>query len=131
MGRPAPHRHQVLGDVLMVVATAAATAVAVAAMRGTETTTTVTTTTATTITTTTGPTGPVASLGASLGAFSINPEWGTSHLLLRVESISDNDTPSSSLYSISAQKITLILSAKVFILYHFADRSGWRVLTNG
>merc|ERR1719510_1300783 len=116
-----------------------------AAMRGTETataattmatttmatTTTVTTTTATTITTTTGPTGPVASLGASLGAFSINPERGTSHLLLRVESISDNDTPSSSLYSIIAQKITLILSAKVFILYHFADRSGWRVLTNG
>merc|ERR1712186_323368 len=105
MGRPAPHRHQVLGDVLMVVATAAATAVAVAAMRGTETataatttmatttmatTTTVTTTTATTITTTTGPTGPVASLVASLGAFSINPERGTSHLLLRVESISDN-----------------------------------------
>merc|ERR1719264_1961613 len=64
------------------------------------TTTTVTTTTATTITTTTGPTGPVASLGASLGAFSINPEWGTSLLLQRVESksISDNDTPSSSLY---------------------------------
>merc|ERR1719510_752854 len=94
-----------------------------AAMRGTETataattmatttmatTTTVTTTTATTITTTTGPTGPAASLGASLGAFSINPERGTSHLLLRVESISDNDTPSSSLYSIIAQKITLIL----------------------
>merc|ERR1711936_1301699 len=110
----------------MVVATAAATAVAVAAMRGTETattatttmatttmatTTTVTTTTATTITTTTGPTGPVASLGASLGAFSINPEWGTSLLLQRVESksISDNDTPSSNLYSIIAQKITLIL----------------------
>merc|ERR1712108_128384 len=96
------------------------------------TTTTVTTTTATTITTTTGPTGPVASLMASLGAFSINPERGTSHLLLRVESISDSDTPSSSLYSnIIAHKITLILSAKVFILYHFADRSGWRVLTNG
>merc|ERR1712010_178316 len=80
----------------------------------TVTTTTVTTTTATTITTTTGPTGPAASLGASLGAFSINPERETSHLLLRVESISDNDTPSSSLYSIIAQKITLILSAKVF-----------------
>merc|ERR1711974_367998 len=114
--------------------------VAVAAMRGTETataatttmatTTTVTTTTATTITTT-GPTGPAASLVASLGAFSINPERGTSHLLLRVESISDSDTPSSSLYSIIAPKITLILSAKVFILCHFADRSGWRVLTNG
>merc|ERR1712048_1065867 len=95
------------------------------------TTTMATTTTATTITTTTGPTGPAASLVASLGAFSINPERGTSHLLLRVESISDNDTPSSSLYIIIAQKITLILSAKVFILYHFADRSGWRVLTNG
>merc|ERR1719510_2330083 len=96
-----------------------------AAMRGTETataattmatttmatTTTVTTTTATTITTTTGPTGPAASLVASLGAFSINPERGTSHLLLRVELISDNNTPSSSLYSsIIAHKITLILS---------------------
>merc|ERR1719350_1708079 len=57
-----------------------------------------TTTMATTTTTTTGPTGPAASLGASLGAFSINPERGTSHLLLRVESISDSDTPSSSLY---------------------------------
>merc|ERR1711934_17211 len=97
------------------------------------TATTMATTTMATTTTTTGPTGPVASLGASLGAFSINPEWGTSLLLQRVESksISDNDTPSSNLYSIIAQKITLILSAKVFILYHFADRSGWRVLTNG
>merc|ERR1712241_921976 len=102
--------------------------VAVAAMRGTETataatttmaTTMATTTTATTITTTTGPTGPAASLGASLGAFSINPEWVTSHLLPKLESISDNDTPSSRFYSIIAHKITLILSAKVFILYHF------------
>merc|ERR1719264_1768037 len=108
-------------------------------MRGTETATAATTTMAstmatttmaTTMATTTSPTGPAASLEASLGAFSINPERGTSHLLLRVESISDNDTPSSSLYSIIAQKITLILSAKVFILYHFADRSGWRVLAN-
>merc|ERR1719151_416270 len=108
-----------------------ASTMATTTMATTMATTTTVTTTATTITTTTGPTGPAASLGASLGAFSINPERGTSHLLLRVESISDNDTPSSSLYSIIAQKITLILSAKVFILYHFADRSGWRVLTNG
>merc|ERR1712113_711464 len=106
-----------MGETATAATTMASTTMATTTMA----TTTVTTTTATTITTTTGPTGPVASLGASLGAFSINPERGTSHLLLRVESISDSDTPSSSFYSnIIAHKITLILSAKVFILYHFA-----------
>merc|ERR1712037_328108 len=77
-------------------------------------------TTAATTITTTSTTG----LGASSGAFSVvaghstNPEWGTrrqSHLLPRVESISDSDCQSS--YSLIAQvgayKITLILSAKV------------------
>merc|ERR1712024_205168 len=91
-------------------------------------------TTAATTITTTSTTG----LGASSGAFSVvaghstNPEWGTSrqsHLLPRVESISDSDCRSS--YSLIAQvgayKITLILSAKVFIMYHFVDRCGWRI----
>merc|ERR1712119_190844 len=97
--------------------------------------TTVATTAATWVTTTTSTTGLV---GASSGAFSVvaghstNPEWGTSrqsHLLPRVESISDSDCRSS--YSLIAQvgayKITLILSAKVFIMYHFVDRCGWRI----
>merc|ERR1719264_476824 len=111
---------------ITMVATAMATTAAAA--------TTMATTAATTITTTTSTTGLV---GASSGAFSVvaghstNPEWGTSrqsHLLPRVELISDSDCRSS--YSLIAQvgayKITLILSAKVFIMYHSVDRCGWR-----